>query len=592
MFLESIENFLVGKSEPSKSSKPMNYEIELSPEKAFGLRKNQLRFFLLANALGYFGGIGCFLPVYDLSYFPFPYGPYGVLLLSFVSGYAILRYRFIDLQILLKKTIVFAALFAFIIGTSSFMLFIFQNILSSYINVNPFLISAISAAVIISAFDRFKKYLTNVTDRYLFQKKEDIKDILNQLSKNIITILDIEKLGSTILSTLKFTLRVEAGAIMIKDENGESYQLLDSFGAKSNRMDIKIKDPFIGYFTKTQEVVNLEDLEKKKALPADIVNRLGELGAVIAIPLFVAQDLIGVLFLGKRKSDQEFGQDEIDYFPTLAGQVAIALSNARAIDIQRKSQIDFAQQAKMASVGTLSSGISHEVKNPLNNIAGAVGMFRINLKNKVYDEMRPDQVMSEVTEVFEVVDSNVKRANLVIERLSAFAKKPKELNVKPMSLEKAIESALGFLEGEFQHHNIAIKKDFAKLPDVLADSHAMEDIFLNLLVNARHAMKDKGCIAISTKCENGEANVSIRDYGQGIPKENLERIFDPFFTTKDTTRGNDQKVVKGSGLGLFIVRETIRRFGGRINVESEVGSGTTFRIIFPVADSAKVATNK
>jgi len=111
----------------------------------------------------------------------------------------------------------------------------------------------------------------------------------------------------------------------------------------------------------------------------------------------------------------------------------------------------------------------------------------------------------------------------------------------------------------------------------------MEDIFLNLFVNARHAIQEKGRITVTGASLDGEVEVAVRDTGGGIAKEHLDKIFDPFFTTKDVSRNPDQNAIKGTGLGLFLVREFIKKFGGRVTVESELGRGTTFHIFLKSA---------
>lgn len=548
-----------------------------------GLRKKQMQFFMIANLLGYSGGIGCFLPVYDLPYFPFPYGPYGVFFLSMISGYVILRHRFVDVHIFVKNTIVFAALFATIISLFSFVLFIFQNILYRFISPNPFLTNAVGVVTLIMIYDPLKKLLMRITDKYLFQKKESIKVILNQLAGNIIMILDISQVADKILATLRESLRLESGAIIIKDEKDKGYEVLESFNVEVAGSRYEVDDIFLKYLGETKKIINLENAEEKNTLPAPILGRLQDFRAVLCIPLFIHNELIGVLTLGKKKSDEEYTSEELDYLPTVASQVSIALSNARLYEILKKSQVDFAQQAKMAAIGTLSAGISHEIKNPLNHMRLAVGMLRLNKRLGVYNNFTKDQFEGEVFNAVERIDANITRATEVIERLSSFAKKPKELKLEAVSLEKALENAFRLLDRELEHYGIAVKKNYAAdLPLVSADEHAVEDVFLNLLVNARHAIKEKGTITVGTHLRGRAVEVAIRDTGCGISPENLEKIFDPFFTTKDTTRNPDGESVKGTGLGLFIVRELIKKLGGRIDVESEVGKGTCFRITFPV----------
>jgi signal transduction histidine kinase len=103
------------------------------------------------------------------------------------------------------------------------------------------------------------------------------------------------------------------------------------------------------------------------------------------------------------------------------------------------------------------------------------------------------------------------------------------------------------------------------------------------LANANHAIQGEGTITVTTARKEDELEATVGDTGVGIPQADLEKIFDPFYTTKETGRTDDPKVIKGTGLGLFLVRETIRRYRGRITVESAVGRGTSFHVFFPIA---------
>ncbi|MCM8776003.1 MAG: ATP-binding protein, partial [Candidatus Omnitrophica bacterium] len=200
------------------------------------------------------------------------------------------------------------------------------------------------------------------------------------------------------------------------------------------------------------------------------------------------------------------------------------------------------------------------------------------------DKMDRLQLEEEIFKTLDILEENVSRADAVIERLSSFAKKPRELKIEAVDLKKAAEMALSFLEAELNYYNIKVEKAFAEdLPLIRADLHILEDVFLNLLVNARQAVEQNGKITVGGRVQDGELEVVVQDTGVGIPKENLDKIFDPFFTTKFVSQDSEHRPMKGShlGLGLFIVREFIQRFGGRIAVHSEIGKGTTFCIFFP-----------
>jgi len=368
-----------------------------------GIRKKQIKFFLIANALGYTGGIGCFLPVYDLEYFPFPYGPYGVFLLSMVSGYAILKYRFIDLQFLLKRSIVFAALIAFVIGVTSFFAFLIQNVLSNYMNVNPFLISAASAATIIAFYDRLREFLITKTDRFLFQNTQDFKTVLNHLSQHVITILDLDKVGLAILHTFENALHLESGVILLKTEDGKAYKILDAFGLEKKLEPIDTGDPLVSYFSDSDKVVNL-DLDDN--VPDFVKKAMSDFRARVMVPLFFQAQLIGILVLGRKKSDQEYTRQEMEYFPAISAQIAVALSNAREIELRKKNQADYYQQSKLAAIGIMASGIAHELKNPLQVIRGCAGLVDSGFKKGFYKTMPYEELSSDASEALKRVFEN------------------------------------------------------------------------------------------------------------------------------------------------------------------------------------------
>lgn len=545
--------------------------------------KKRKYFFIVATSLGYFGGSSAFLLVYDV-----PLPPYGIfifLLFPIITTYSIIRYRFLDIEVIIKRTLVFAGLFGVVAGTVTTVAYILNTYVAGFIGMPEKVSTGIAIVIAMLLYDPTKTLLVRLTDRYLFQKKEDFRKALTRMSGQIITILDLEKVASTMLSTLQDSLRLEAGTILVKDENGNSFKAVDSFGFQPDEKGFPIDGDFIQYLSTQDRVINLEIEEDKKDIPEKVQKTLENMNTKVCLPLFIHKELIGVLTLGKKKSDEEYKKEETDYFPMLTGQAAIALSNARLYDILKKSEVDFAQQAKMAAIGTLSAGIGHEVKNPLAAIKIGVEMLKFNKKLGVYEKLDKAQYEAIVMDVIERTLTNVERAVGVIDRLSSFAKKPKEIKIEPINLSECFKGTLKLLQQELEHYNIVVDNRLpADLPLAVADRGQMEEIFLNLLVNARHAIKEKGQITVDGVAMNGQIEVSITDTGGGIPKENLDKIFDPFFTTKDVSRNPDANAIKGTGLGLFLVREFIKKFGGRIKVESEVGKGTTFRILLKAAE--------
>lgn len=577
---------------------------------ASGIRKQQIRFFLLANALGYFGGIGCFLPVYDLPYFPFPYGPYGVFLLSLVSGYAILRYRFMDLQLLLKKSIVFTALFAFIIGIFSFMVFIFQNILSSYINVNPFLISAISAVVIISVYNRFRDFLINVTDKYLFQKKQEIKVILRNFSEKVVTILGLKQVSHTILSTLEKAFRLESGIMFIRDKRSQEYRVLEYFGLQPEEFANSVRSYFEqpnvdNYFLNLKSTLTLDHIDSSK-LPREVENWLKIAKARVCVPLLIDEDLTGILVFGKKTSDQEFSQEEIDFFPTIESQVSLAIRNARLIETVVQEREAKVVAEKTAEMVRYASSIKHEIKNAVVGVMSAGILARIHFLpdlQKLRDDLvelkqlsddtiagRCQKIYNEIARFVETVIKNGDKifaiANTAAGILKGDETKREEIYLKVVwdEAKEVVSQALGTEGIRFS----------SSIPDgfkVFGYVHSLEQVLVNLITNAFDATHGQVNRRIHLQCCNKEVDgkkvawCELSDNGPGVPSELRDKIFEHGYSTKKKPKQGDI-LASGSGKGLYVCKVNIETMhGGKIWVESELEKGAKFVFWIPFGES-------
>lgn len=230
----------------------------------------------------------------------------------------------------------------------------------------------------------------------------------------------------------------------------------------------------------------------------------------------------------------------------------------------RRTQADLVRSEKMAAVGTLSAGVAHEILNPLNIIGAIVQL------------MQMDEWPAKVKENLGQIMAQVRRAAKITDNLSKFAhqRKPERASV---DIQAVFNRTAGLLENGLHHDNIRIDRDFATdLSAIFADEGQIAEVFLNLMVNAREAIRGRAGV-IAVKARNLGKGVEIRfsDNGPGIPAEIIGRIFDPFFTTKDPGQG--------TGLGLSMVHTIIEEQKGTITVESEAGRGTTFIIYLPAS---------
>lgn len=227
------------------------------------------------------------------------------------------------------------------------------------------------------------------------------------------------------------------------------------------------------------------------------------------------------------------------------------------------------QAQKMTSLGELVSTTTHEFNNVLTTI---INYAKIGLRNK--DEATRDKSLQKILDAGE-------RAARITHGVLGMARNRKD-RFEPTRLADLVRETLMLLERELQKYRIQVECDLPEVPQVWANGNQLQQVLLNLIVNARQAMAKGGTLMIRISHDELHKTVDllVRDTGNGIPAPQLSRIFEPFFTTKD---GPDESGKGGTGLGLSACRAIIEAHHGRIRVESTVGKGTAFTIKLPVA---------
>jgi two-component system NtrC family sensor kinase len=230
------------------------------------------------------------------------------------------------------------------------------------------------------------------------------------------------------------------------------------------------------------------------------------------------------------------------------------------------------QSQKLASIGELSSGIAHEINNPLAIIGQEIEWMRHLLKE---NEEKGLKGIEDLTDSMQEIGRQVNRCREITHKLLDFARK-KEPLIQGVEINKLIEDMVKLVEKDASHKDIKIIRAYRQdIPLVYTDPPLLRQVILNLLNNAAYAIGQNGNITVTTAIsENRTLDIGIRDTGCGIPKEDINKIFDPFFTTKPPG--------KGTGLGLSICHGIIRRLGGKFSVESTVGKGTTVTVHLPL----------
>ncbi|MDD3310748.1 ATP-binding protein [Pseudodesulfovibrio sp.] len=241
-----------------------------------------------------------------------------------------------------------------------------------------------------------------------------------------------------------------------------------------------------------------------------------------------------------------------------------------ACDEQSELGNQLIQSQKILALGEISTGIAHEINNPLNIIMQEAELVRADLEMDVNPE-----ALHEIKESLEVIIRQVERCSDITHKLLDFARKRVPIS-QPANLNRLMEDMLDLLERGGGPGNVEIVKAFDPLlPMVKTDPPLLRQVFLNLLINAVQAMEESGgFLYVTTYVDHAQVCVEVRDTGPGIPQENLERVFNPFFTTKEPG--------KGTGLGLSVSVRIVSQLGGDMAVRSEKGSGAAFTVCIPI----------
>ncbi|MBT8764076.1 HAMP domain-containing protein [Desulfohalobiaceae bacterium Ax17] len=226
------------------------------------------------------------------------------------------------------------------------------------------------------------------------------------------------------------------------------------------------------------------------------------------------------------------------------------------------------QTEKMATVGNLAAGVAHEINNPLG---GIILCFK-NLTETDMDEKTKK-------EHIEVINSGLIKIQNTVRELLDFARKT-PITIVPSSINSLLEESLNLADALLSKKGINIKKELSQdIPLLPVDPNKIQQVFLNIIINAAHAMGDRGTLFLSSKVEDEMCVISITDTGPGMDPEILARIFDPFFTTK--------KPGKGTGLGLAVSKAIVEQHGGSIEVISKKGAGAKFIVKLPIKGNEK-----
>ena len=239
-------------------------------------------------------------------------------------------------------------------------------------------------------------------------------------------------------------------------------------------------------------------------------------------------------------------------------------------------QRQIAQSEKLAAIGQLAAGVMHEINNPL----ATIGACCEAVSAVAHDA--PEAVQAGISEYVKIMDAEVQRCKHIVEGLLDMSR-PRSGARATTDVNKVVEDTLFLLKHHERFKRIAIKRELAEgLPSVVGNGEQLIQVFMALMLNAMDAMDARGTLTVSTSKSAERADevvIALSDTGKGIPRQDIQKIFEPFYTTKPQGRG--------TGLGLSICYSIVSDHRGRIEVDSELGRGSTFRVILPTGEDPR-----
>ncbi len=627
--------------------------------------------------------------------------PLGIIPLTFAS--AIVRYRLMDVEVIVKRGLVYVAAASAIVATYAIIYRAVGGALLSNRSQHNTIIAGLATLVMVLLARPMRDAIQNVLDRLFYRDRYDYRRALVGFARDLSTDLDPSRLSERLVARVTETLVTDRMALLLTDEAGGAYRPVRSKGFVGEPPALPMASG-LGARLMAGHTIDLNDPTTLRRVKDEEIDYWREQGMHVFIPCRSGLTTIAVMAIGRKESGEHLNSEDMSLLVAVAAQVATALENGRlyqqlkhqAEDVEHMRQfnenilesldagllvadgadrvirwnkalealcglsrgeavgrrldevfapallariraarvespsgttiyrvpvgpagsrpdsgllanvammplsidhagigpahgwivlfedvtarVELEEQLqiadKMASIGVLAAGVAHEVNTPLTGISS-------------YTQMLLEQADPEApsTKLLEKIERQTFRAAKIVNGLLTLARSGGQTSNDPgpVDINAVISDVLSLLEHQLKAGNVQARRELASpSPVVRGFEHKLQQVFLNLFLNARDAMPKGGWLSISTRAEGDHAVVELSDTGAGISAEHLSRIYDPFFTTK--------AIGQGTGLGLSITYGIVREHDGTITCDSAIGVGTKFVLTLPLAAAGQRAT--
>lgn len=537
-------------------------EIRLSA----GTRKKHLQYFFWSSLLGFTIGIVNFSPVYGLKIPPYPYSAACGALYAGLIAYAILKHRLFDIELIVKKTLVFTILFGSVYAAVSAVIFF----AGYFVAKTPLpLLPAISIGLAMILYEPLKGFLTGLTNRFLFQKKIAYTTLIQRLTDRLSSLRETQTLSDEIVDFVHQEMALDWAAFYLRD-NGDS--LFNRSSSKGMLLDEELRESgtLESHFDqrKAPLILNPFDVEGDLESQAKATLRGQQIEALV--PVYLENKLHGILLLGKKKSDDAFNREDEALLGTLMEEASMLFLSGKLLREAVRSNLEVGQRLKMTALIKLARGVHHEVRNPLHSLALFASATLQDLREGRHRTVPVDDVVTKLRQRVQSMLEEIGRISDSLSRFAQFARPGEDLALKNLVLRREIDKFLALMEEGQKLDQIEVRVSVPESIEVLASAGALQEVLFNLFNNAYEAMRGQGKLFLDASEDGQFVELTIRDTGPGIPEGILPNIFDAYFTTKTDS--------EAAGIGLSITKHRLEQMGGSIEGAPAAEGGALFTI--------------
>jgi len=565
-------------------------------------QKNRIKYLI--------GGMGITALVLAMNILPvsgidmYPMGNFSFLPAIFLA-FGVLKYDLFDMGVMIRQGTNYFILTGVLSLFYIFIIYLFNALFMTSGRGHSLLLPFLMALLIVLFFNPLRDRVQKAIDNLFYRGKYDYQKLLEEISRDMASLQRFNQIRDLLLERISSVLQLSRIDLLMLNEEGKRY---NSYNAGNEEVEgdathgFNRDHPVVLFLEKSEEPLDKAAVYRQLHSLSDERNRVlslfESLDAVLLIPLLSRHRLLGLIALGQRKSGELFVDEDRQLLMTIANQSVTAMEHAwayekisfmnlelerkveeRTADLQRalkekeRTQEQLIRSESLAAIGQLVAGAAHELNNPLSS---AYSLTQTTVETIASWDNVKDEMKNEVLDDLDFSLREMRRAGDIVRSLLDLSRQTQTYE-ESVNIHGVLDNALRVLHNQYKKDPVIIEKEYEEdLPNVRGNFANLGQVFINMLKNAIQALPDhRGTITLTTRYDQKADKVVVqcRDTGMGIPSIHLKEIFNPFFTTK--------AVGEGTGLGLYISHEIIKKHGGAIRVESVLGKGTVFYTEIP-----------